>query len=83
MILLLLASNSYSENAQICAILFFGRARMKCFGLATKSGNTPFSWHIPGKLNNGIIGRNQKINEKQYCSGVTVPRKNSEFGKKK
>ncbi|MFJ1269251.1 R-SNARE family protein [Legionella lytica] len=31
---------------------------MKCFGLATKSGNTPFSWHIPG---NSLFGLFSKV----------------------
>ncbi|WP_133137464.1 R-SNARE family protein [Legionella rowbothamii] len=31
---------------------------MKCFGLATKSGNTPFTWHIQG---NSLFGMFSKI----------------------
>jgi hypothetical protein len=58
MILQLQLLNGYSENALISAILLFGRTRMKCFGLATKSGNTPFAWHIPG---NSLFGLFSKI----------------------
>jgi len=54
---------------------------MKCFGLATKSGNTPFTWHIQGNSLFGMFSKSTKKEITDFCDTQIQPSQIHYFNK--